>query len=407
MASLEMAAVHPSRAPLARPVELACFALVVAHAAYLAASYWNGVWLVGSDGHGVPNDFVNVWAAGRLVLEGKAAAAYDWPVHKAMEVAALGRPFDGHFGWHYPPPFLFAAAALALVPYTAAFVLWTFGTFPAYVVAVRMIVGDRSGYLLAAAFPAVLCNFMVGQNGFLSAGLFGGALVLLERRPVLAGVLFGLLTYKPHLGLLVPIALIAGGQWRAFVSAGIVATLMAAASWAVFGAEAWHAFFNSIGQTSQAFLTNGWADWHKLQTIFGLARALGGPEWLAWTAQLTIALSAAAAVALLWRSRAACDIKAAALVTAALLATPYLYTYDLVVLAVPLAFLFRLGRGGGFLPNELAGIGLACGLVLIFPFVKAPVGLAAILVVAALLARRIRVCRKDREESGRQAAVRA
>jgi len=133
MANLEMAAVHPSRAPLARPVEPACFALIVAHAVYPVASCWNGVWLAGSDGHGVPNDFVNVWAAGQLVLEGTAAAAYDWPVHKAMEVVAFGRPFDGHFGWHYPPPFLFAAAALAVVPYTAAFVLWTFGTFPAYV----------------------------------------------------------------------------------------------------------------------------------------------------------------------------------------------------------------------------------------------------------------------------------
>jgi len=69
MANLEMAAVHPSRAPLARPVEPACFALIVAHAVYPVASCWNGVWLAGSDGHGVPNDFVNVWAAGQLVLE--------------------------------------------------------------------------------------------------------------------------------------------------------------------------------------------------------------------------------------------------------------------------------------------------------------------------------------------------
>ncbi len=71
-----------------------------------------------------------------------------------------------------------------------------------------------------------------------------------------------------------------------------------------------------------------------------------------------------------------------------MLATPYLYTYDLVVLAVPLAFLFRLGRKRGFLPHEMTGIGIACLLILIFPFVKAPVGFAAVLVVAALIARR-------------------
>ena len=118
------------------------------------------------------------------------AAAYDWPMHKAMEVAAVGHPFDGYFGWHYPPTFLFVAAGagagcLTWRPISSGSVV----TFPAYLVAIRAIVGDRVGYLLAAAFPAVLCNFIVGQNGFLTAALIGGALVMLVERPILAGVL--------------------------------------------------------------------------------------------------------------------------------------------------------------------------------------------------------------------------
>jgi hypothetical protein len=104
--------------------------------------------------------------------------------------------------------------------------------------------------------------------------------------------------------------------------------------------------------------------------------------------QIAVALIAALAVAALWRSAAAYEIKAAALGTGAMLATPYLYTYDLVILAVPLAYLFRLGRARGFLPHEAAGIGAACLFILIFPFVKAPVGFAAVIVVAALVARR-------------------
>lgn len=374
--------------PLVRPVELACFALIVAHAVYLVASYLQGVWLIAPDGGGIPTDFVNVWAAGKLVLEGHPAAAYDWPTHKAMEVVALGHPFDGYFGWHYPPVFLFVAAALAMLPYTSAYILWTFGTFPAYLIAVRAIVGDRTGYVLAAAFPAILCNFVVGQNGFLSAGLLGGTLLMLVERPILAGLCLGLLTYKPHLGILFPIALIAGGYWRAFFTAGIVAALMTAVSWVTFGTETWQAFAGNIGHTSQAFLSDGWADFGKLQTAFGLVRILGGSESLAWGVQGMVALAAAVAIAALWRSRAEFAIKAAALGAGAMLATPYLYTYDLVVLAVPLAYLFRLGRARGFLPHEMAGIGLACLLVLIFPFVKAPVGFAAVLIVAALIARR-------------------
>jgi hypothetical protein len=388
MAVYEISPARAAGASLARPAELICFALIVAHAVYLAASYMQGSWIVAPDGGGVPADFVNVWAAGRLVLDGHPAAPYDWQTHKAMEVAALGHPFDGYFGWHYPPAFLSVAATLALMPYAAAYVVWTFGTFPAYLAAVRGIIGERSGYVLAAAFPAVLANFIAGQNGFLSAALLGTTLLMLVERPILAGVLLGLLTYKPHLGLLFPIVLAASGHWRVFIVAGSVAALMALSSWGAFGSEAWTAFFANIGHTSQAFLSDGWADFAKLQTAFGLVRTLGGSEPLAWTVQAAVALTAAGAIAALWRSRADYEIKAAALGAGAMLATPYLYTYDLVALAVPLAFLWKLGCRRGFLAHEVAGIGMACLLLLIFPFVKAPVGFAAVLVVAALIARR-------------------
>ena len=376
-------------AKLARPLELAAFALVVAHAIYLAACYLHGIWIVAPDGSGVQSDFVNVWAAGRLVLEGHPATAYDWPAHKLVEEAAVGHPFAGYFGWLYPPPFLFVASGLALLSFAAAYAVWVFGTFPIYLAAIRAIIGDRTGYLLAAAFPAVLSNFIVGQNGFLTAGLFGGALLLLDRRrPILAGVLIGLLSYKPHLGFLFPIALAAGGYWRTFAAATATAALMAIASWFAFGTETWMAFFTNIGHTEQAFLSEGAADLGKMQSAFGTVRTLGGSETLAWWVQAVVALAAATCVAMLWRSRAEYEIKAAALGTAAMLATPYLYTYDLVVLAVPLAFLFRLGRDRGFLPQDMPGIGLACLLILIFPFVKAPVGFAAIVLIAALVARR-------------------
>ena len=399
MAFYAMPAEAGAGARLARPVELACFALIVAQAVYLAAAYRQGIWIVAPDGSGVPSDFVNVWAAGRMTLAGHAAGAYDWPAHKLIEEAAVGHPFAGYFGWHYPPPFLFVAAALALLSYPAAYALWVFGTFPLYLVSIRAIVGARVAYWLAAAFPAVLSNFIVGQNGFLTAALFGGALVLLERQPVMAGVLFGLLTCKPHLGILIPVALLAGGYWRTLGAAAATAALIAAISWFTFGSEVWHAFVGNLGHTSQAFLSSGYADWSKLQTAFGLTRTLGGSEALAWTVQAAVALLAAAAVALVWARRrifpsaAARDhdfaVKAVALAAASLLATPYLYTYDLVVLAVPLAFLFRLGGTGGFRPYEMAGVGLACLLILIFPLVKLPVGFAAILVVAALIARRV------------------
>ncbi len=388
MALYQMTPGRGAGAKLTRPVELVCFALVVAQAVYLGACYIDGIWLIAPDGSGIASDFVNVWAAGKLALAGHAAAAYDGQAHKLVEESAVGHPFAGYYVWPYPPTFLFVAAVLSLLPYTTAFLFWVFATFPAYLIAIRAIIGDRIGYLLAAAFPAVLSNFIVGQNGFLTAGLIGGALLLLESEPVAAGALIGLLSFKPQLGLLFPIALAAGGRWRAFAAAATVTVLLAAAAWLAFGTASWLAFFASLGQASQAFLAQDLADWSKFQTAFGLARTIGGSEMLAWSVQIAVALCAAGAIAALWRSDRAFEIKAAALGTGAMLATPYLFTYDLVILAVPLAFLFRLGRTHGFLAHEAGGIGVACVLILIFPFVKAPVGFAAVLIVAALIARR-------------------
>jgi arabinofuranan 3-O-arabinosyltransferase len=185
--------------------------------------------------------------------------------------------------------------------------------------------------------------------------------------------------------LLFPIALAVSGRWKVFFTAGFVAALMAAISWVVFGTASWEAFAPGVGH---ALVTEGSADWGKMQTAFGLVHALSGNDTLAWAAQIAVAITAACAIAVLWRSEAAYEIKAAALGVATLLAAPHLLTYDLVVLAVPLAFLFRLGRANGFFRYEMAGMGLACLLILSFPFFEAPVCVAAILVVAAMVANR-------------------
>ena len=370
---------------LSRPVELVCFALLVLNIVYLATAWVEGSWLIDADGKNIFNDFTTIWAAGKMALAGHAAQAYDWEQLKPTDENIVG-PITGYLGWPYPPTFLLVASALALLPYVSAFFVWVFGTFAAYAVVVRSIIGDRVGYFLAAAFPGVIANFIVGQTAFVSATLIGGTLTLMDTQPVWAGVLLGLLTYKPHLGLLFPIALAFSGRWKVFFTAGIVAALLAAISWLAFGTASWEAFAPGLGH---ALVADGSADWGKMQTAFGLVHALGGNDTLAWSAQIGVAIACAGVIAVLWRSSVAYEIKAAALGVATLLATPHLLTYDMVVLAVPLAFLFRLGRTYGFLPYETAGMALSCLLILSFPFVEAPVCVAAILVVAAMVANRI------------------
>jgi len=369
---------------------LVCFGLLVVNIALLVV-FWNG-WIVGVDGRPAPSDFLNVYSAGRLVLDGQPAAAYDWDMLNATENALIGREVTTYFGWHYPPAFLGVAALLASLPYANAFIAWLAATLPLYLVTIRAIMRERIGWLLAGAFPALLPNLIPGQNGFLTASLIGGTLVLLERQPLLAGVCLGLLTYKPQFGILFPLVLVAGGYWRAIASAAVTALALALGSLALFGAATWAAFFHWLPLTSQALFADAarHADWSKFQSLLALVRMLGGGATLAWMLQLTLSAVTAIVLCVMWRDkRIAFALKAAATATGVLLATPYVYLYDLTVLAVAVAFLLRHAMSNGFARAETTGLALVVALVLIMPFFELPVGLPAATIVAALVARRV------------------
>ena len=227
-----------------------------------------------------------------------------------------------------------------------------------------------------------------GQNGFLTAALIGGTLGLLERHPALAGLCLGFLSYKPQFGLLFPIVLIADRRWLTIAVAALVAGGLAAASWLAFGSASWEAFLHWMPITGRVVLGEGAADWSRLQSLFGLMRAHGAGEAWAWTVQSVGTFAVAAALILLWRSRASYEIKAAGLAVGALLATPYIYMYDLVVLAVAIAFLLRLSLQRGFSAADIGALAAAGILILAFPYVRTQVGLAAGLIVGALVVQR-------------------
>src|SRR5258705_5033419 len=365
-----------------------CFVLCVLNVAYFPIAYFSHWWIYDTAGLGIPTDFVNVWAAGKLVLDGHPAVAYDWDIQKQVELALLGQDFPGYFAWHYPPPFLFVASLLAMLPYSVAFIGWMAASLVPYLAVVRGIVGRPFGLMLAIAFPMVFSNTLVGQNGFLTAALIGGTLYLIPVRPILAGVCLGLLSYKPQYGLLFPVVLIAASQWRVFISAGVTAFVMALASWLAFGTESWQAFFHWMPMFSQAFLTEGKATWWKLQSIFSLVRYFGGTEPLAWAFQWVLTASVATVLVLMWRSRVPYTLKAAALAAGTLLTTPYLFMYDMMVLAIPVAFLVRIGLKSGFHTYELPALGAALVLIACYMFTGSPTGLGATLIVSGLVLAR-------------------
>ena len=314
-------------------------------------------------GRPLGTDFSNVYAAGTYVLEGRPAAPFDWAAQhqREQEIFGAATPF---YGWHYPPFFLFVAGVLATMPYALALAVWQGVTLLLYLATVGAILRsvppmgggtslrDPLWLVAALAFPAVFVNIGHGHNGFLTAALLGGGLVLLDRRPALAGVLFGLMAYKPQFGLLIPLVLAATGRWRAFIAGAITVAVLALATLLVFGHEVWRAFFGSTALTRLEVLEQGGTGWHKIQSVFSWVRMWGGDVPLAYAVQATVTLVLAAAVIWLWRRPVTYPLKAAALTLAAVLVTPYSLDYDLMVLAPAIAFLAAHGFARGFTPYE-------------------------------------------------------
>jgi hypothetical protein len=323
-----------------------------------------GGWIIGSDGLIDPNgkpvgtDFSNVYAAGTLVLHGHAADAYSPPLQHAAERAVFGRavPF---FGWHYPPFFFAIAALVATVPYAFGLLLWMALSLPAYIVTIRAILPKAETLLAATAFPAVFVNAGHGQNGFFTAALLGGALQVMERRPAVAGMLIGLLAYKPQFGLLIPLALLASKRWITIATAAATVVVLIALSLIILGTDVWQAFRASTAFTQSVVLEQGGTGWEKIQSMFSAVRMWGASIPLAYGAQSALTLAVAACIVWLWRSAAAFELKAAALALACLLATPYVLDYDLVVLGVAIAFLARHGFARGFHPYEATVLAVA------------------------------------------------
>ena len=202
-------------------------------------------WLIDDKGQAQSYDYVALWAAGRLTLDGTPAKAYDWKAHEQAQNRGLGYEGTDRYPFAYPPTYLGVMAPFAAIPYVPSMLLFVALTAGLLGWAGARIAGRPEGALWALASTATFWNFGVGQNAFLTAGLLGAGLALLPARPIAAGIAFGLLSWKPHLGLLVPIALAAAGQWRAFTAAAITAAAMVILTLIFFGLETWTAWLAS------------------------------------------------------------------------------------------------------------------------------------------------------------------
>lgn len=320
----------------------------------LLAVLWMALSHDGIDPAGKPlgADFINFYAASDLALHGRLVDAYDIGRMEAAEQAIVPSAQGQIVPWQYPPSFALMVLPLALLPYGVALVLFMIVTAALYLWVVHTILPDRRAVVAGLAFTAVLVNALGGQNGFLSAALLGGGLILSQARPIAAGALLGFLTYKPHLGLLVPLVLAAGGYWRAIGAAAITSALFGLLAWLAFGAESWQAFWHLLPVAGE-YLRSGVLPWDKMASIFAAARLVGASVAVATVLHATVAIGVAALCLLAWwRDGRHLALRVALAIAGTALVVPALYDYDLVMLAVPMAILAAEGVRAGWLPCE-------------------------------------------------------
>ena len=311
-------------------------------------------------GRPLGTDFSSFHASGQLALSGQNP--FDQQALYRAEQTAFGHATP-YYAFAYPPVFLLLTTALAALPYAAALALWLSLTFLFYLAAMAAlqravfenIAAEKTQFFLAViAFPAVFINLTHGQNGFLSAALLTFGLAFLERRPLLAGLCFGLLCFKPQLGLLIPFALAAGGRWKSFTAATATVLLLILSSAALFGVESWQHFLAAAQFSRVAILDGNAVGYEKMVSVFAAARLWHAPLALAYGLQAIMSLTALFLTLRLWRGAANMRLKGAALCLGTLLVTPFSMDYDLMLLAPALLLVAAEGKKRGFRPYELS-----------------------------------------------------
>jgi hypothetical protein len=335
-------------------------------------------------------DFFALWADGRLLHTDAPKELYDSATLFARQIA-LGMPPDGSTPFAYPPSFLSVLWPLGLLSYTAAYAAFMGTTFCLYVLAVVLPRPHLALALIAIVAPTSILTLAAGQSGFLAAALFLGGMRLATAhpaRPVLGGVLIGLLAYKPQLGLLVPVALAAAGQWRCIGAALATVFLVALASSAAFGWHIWADWLAAMPAFSAQFARESTEILYLMPTLTAALRMVGAAPSLVGPMQAALALAAAVWV---WRAcrRGSAPRALLVLVIGTFLAAPYAFVYDLPLLtgAVLLFIDHRLRAEQGFSTGEVAALALA----LIFPAIMVhagkalTVGAPCLVVLAAML----------------------
>jgi len=320
------------------PVLAALMALAALYGWALFVSTFVKPGSIGPNFNAPGTDWMVFHAAARATLDGHIAGIFDGDKftaflngqYKNWLTSAL--PFRP---WVYPPSFLLLVLPFGMMGFFTAYLLFQAITGGALVAALRA--GELKAGTIAAVLlsPAAAISVIDGQLAFMIAAILAGGFFLLERRPWIAGAILGLLTLKPQFALMAPLALIAGGSWRAFAAAALSATVLVLASALALGIEPWiwwwHQTLSSIASPDPKWIEFGriWGN-----SVYACALLLGADNRMASLLQAIAVVVCAGVVIAAYRSRMNRDLKLAVLLVATILAAPHSGAYDALLLVI-------------------------------------------------------------------------
>lgn len=320
---------------------LAIIYVLVPLASFLHSN-WTHLLLPGT----LAQDYLAFWSASHLALQGHAIDAYSVKMIGAVEHSVI-KNITNFLPWLYPPTFLLLIYPIALLPYGLSDLTFLSVTLLAFVLVIHKTLPSKLTTLTALAFPGIAIALLSGQNSLLTAAMMGFGLVQLRRRPILAGLSFGLLCIKPHLAVLIPLALLCLRSWKALISTALTAIVFSAISVLVFGTGTIMAFIHGMGLI-QGIINSAGPILVRVPTFFSLARQVHLPTPVAYAFQGVSACTAIAAVVYVWSKPSAYELRAATLVCATLAVTPYLLDYDLTWYGLVIVWYCKHALSHGF-----------------------------------------------------------
>lgn len=338
-------------------------------------------------------DFVAFWVAAKASLNGAMADLYQAELFK--DAIQAQTPHDDLEGltWQYPPHAGLFFAPIGALPFHLAYAVWCSIGLVFYIAAAQAVgLKDRLQIVLLASIP-VLLALKTGQVALLMGGLLLLAVFHARSRPILAGIAAGLLTMKPQLGFLLPVLFIAGGHWRAFYAASATSIALVLVSIGLFGVDVWSAFFESVLVVSGSVAT-GEMPIFKMVNIYAAAQMLGVPDAIAFSFALGGVLLAIGATAWVVRRTDNPEWHYAAIAGLTLIAAPYSYYYEFILIVPALLFVLKRGHAFGWLRLERESVALAVliGLAIPGPAIRSGVSInfLLMLLICMVLYRRLR-----------------